>query len=112
VVTLNTTVFAFNNDIGGVRTAFLAAMAAAAGVQTHQVTIHDVLTNSPHGRRLLMHASTVQVHASITGAIMLKDLEQHLDRHKQHFHVHHHWTKARALTLKENIDNSQKQFIQ
>ena len=60
VVVLNhTSVSGFNADTDGVRSSFLAAIAAAAGVPVSQITILGV---SPHvgggGRRLLAMATT------------------------------------------------------
>jgi len=60
IVTLNATLYEFNNNVGGVRTAFLAAMAAAANVTSDHVTINGVvshLMNPPGGRRLLSSAA-------------------------------------------------------
>jgi hypothetical protein len=46
IVTLNATVYDFNNNIGGVRTNFIAAMAAAANVTTNHVTINGVVNRN------------------------------------------------------------------
>jgi hypothetical protein len=52
-VTLNNTnVENFNTDIGGVKSSFLAAIAAAAGVPVNQITIISVGAHGG-GRRLL-----------------------------------------------------------
>jgi hypothetical protein len=60
IVTLNATLSDFNNDVGGVKTAFLAAMAAAANVTADHVTINGVMSSAPsaQGRRLLSIASS------------------------------------------------------
>jgi hypothetical protein len=55
IVTLNATLYDFNNDVKGVRTAFLAAMAAAANVTSDHVTINGVMARTSGaltGRRL------------------------------------------------------------
>jgi len=104
IVTLNATLWEFQNDINGVRTAFISAMAAAAGVQPSQVTINDVLTQS--GRRRLLsdrkEGGMIDVHASVTGSVQLRDLDKHLDRHIEKLHVSHTWKQApqvRAVAL-------------
>ena len=58
IVTLNSTAYDFNNNVGGVRDAFIAAMAAAANVQSQHVTINGVVSRASSasgsgGRRLL-----------------------------------------------------------
>ena len=63
IVTLNSTLYEFNNDIGGVRTAFLNAMAAAANVTADHVVINGVvshLLNPGGGRRLFSAVSQVE----------------------------------------------------
>ncbi len=46
IVTLNATVSDFNNDVGGIKTAFIAGMAAAANVTTNFVTINGVIARN------------------------------------------------------------------
>jgi len=104
IVTLNATLWEFQNDINGVRTAFIAAMAAAAGVQPSQVTINDVLTQSRRRHLLGEEAARglIDVHASVTGSVQLRDLDKHLDRHIEKLHVAHTWKQApqvRAVAL-------------
>lgn len=102
VVTLNATLWEFNNDINGVRTAFIAAMAAAAGVHTSYVTINEVVTSGGRRRALLSVSSeggagsteTINVHASVMGAVRLRDLDTHLRRHSPTLHVSHRWEQA------------------
>jgi hypothetical protein len=101
VVTLNATLWEFNNDINGVRTAFIAAMASAAGVHTSFVTINEVLTQGGRRRALLSVESgaegvreTINVHASVTGAVKLRDLDKHLARHSSTLHIAHRWEQA------------------
>jgi hypothetical protein len=55
IVTLNSTAYDFNNNVGGVRDSFLAAMAAAANVTTNHITINGVIARSSAvgSRRLL-----------------------------------------------------------
>lgn len=101
IVTLNATLWEFNNDINGVRTAFIAAMAAAAGVHPSYVTINEVLTQGGRRRALLSIDSiggdsieTINVHASVMGAVHLRDLEKHLRRHSPTLHIAHKWEQA------------------
>lgn len=106
IVTLNATLWEFQNDIGGVRTAFIAAMASAAGVHSSQVTINEVMTKSRR-RNLLALASdgkdvgkereTIQVHASVLGAVHLRDLDKHLERHNPSLHISHRWEQAQTV---------------
>ncbi len=62
IVTLNSTAYDFNNNVNGVRDAFLAAMAAAANVTTNHITINGVLarTSAAGSRRLFSVASRMQ----------------------------------------------------
>lgn len=98
IVTLNATVWEFNNDINGVRTAFIAAMAAAAGVHPSFVTINEVMAQGRRRRNLLSLSEdgreTIDVHASITGAVKLRDLDKHLNRHDSTLHIAHRWVQA------------------
>jgi hypothetical protein len=127
VVTLNATLWEFNNDIGGVRTAFIAAMAAAAGVQPSQVTINGVVIRNRRrnllsiatdfiaadsgdsnatGRQLLSVPSesspsqsqqTIEVHTSVIGSTRLRDLDKHLERHNKNLHITHRWEQAHKV---------------
>jgi hypothetical protein len=107
VVTLNATLWEFNNDINGVRTAFINAMAAAAGVHPSYVTINDVLAQGRR-RRLLSAGDgieTIDVHASVTGAVKLRDLDKHLNRHSSKLHIAHRWEQApqiHAIAIRSN----------
>jgi hypothetical protein len=101
IVTLNATLWEFNNDINGVRTAFIAAMAAAAGVHPSYVTINDVITQGGRRRALLSidaggadSIETINVHASVMGAVHLRDLDKHLRRHSPTLHIAHKWEQA------------------
>jgi hypothetical protein len=100
VVTLNATLWEFNNDINGVRTAFIHAMAAAAGVHPNYVTINEVMTQGRRRRALLSledgngERETINVHASVTGAVRLRDLDKHLNRHSSLLHIAHRWEQA------------------
>lgn len=97
IVTLNATMWEFQNDINGVRTAFIAAMAAAAGVQPSQVSINDVITQSRRRRLLSLEEKKrepIDVHASILGAVSLRDLDKHLNRHADFLHIAHQWKQA------------------
>jgi len=44
----------------------------------------------------------IDVHASVTGSVQLRDLDKHLDRHIEKLHVSHTWKQApqvRAVAL-------------
>ena len=44
----------------------------------------------------------IDVHASVTGSVQLRDLDKHLDRHIEKLHVAHSWKQApqvRAVAL-------------
>jgi len=101
VVTLNATLWEFNNNVNGVKTAFIAAMAAAAGVQPSQITINDVMSKSRRRRLLALDSDgeLIDVHASIIGSVKLKDLDQHLNRHKENLHVQHQWKRAQKIEV-------------
>lgn len=62
IVSLNATVYDFNNNVGGVRTSFIAAIAAAANVSTNKVTINGVMARTGGGarRRMLSIPSRMQ----------------------------------------------------
>jgi len=107
IVTLNATLWEFQNDINGVRTAFIAAMAAAAGVHSSQVTINDVVSQNRRRRLLALPADdqpvpdgmqqVINVHASVLGAVHLRDLDKHLNRHSPTLHVSHSWEQAQRV---------------
>jgi len=45
------------------------------------------------------------VHASITGAVKLRDLDKHLNRHSAKLHIAHRWEQApqiRAVAIRSN----------
>ncbi len=63
IVSLNATVYDFNNNIDGVRTAFIAAIAAAANVTTNKVTINGVVARVGGGSRRLL-SITHRMHQS------------------------------------------------
>ena len=110
VVTLNATLWEFNNDINGVRTAFINAMAAAAGVHPSYVTINEVMAQGRRRRNLLSDdgsyaGETINVHASVTGAVKLRDLDKHLNRHSASLHIAHRWEQApqiHAIAIRSN----------
>jgi hypothetical protein len=58
IVTLNTTLYDFNNNVGEIQAAFLQAMAAAANVSSSQVVINGVVDapTPPSGSRRLLGA--------------------------------------------------------
>ena len=98
VVTLNTTAASFNNPQDPVRIAFIAAVAAAAGVSPAQVTISNVKTKTG-GRRLLSQDEDefIDVHTSIDGAIRLHRLDLHLAGHSATLHQGHTWQEAHGV---------------
>ena len=103
VVTLNTTAASFNNPQDPVRIAFIAAVAAAAGVNPAQVTIGHVRSKLG-GRRLLSLESQdsqpdefIDVHTSIDGAIRLHRLDLHLAGHSATLHQGHTWQEAHRV---------------
>jgi hypothetical protein len=91
VVTLNTTLMNFESDVGGVRTAFIAAVASAAGVVPSKVAINGVAQKAT-GRRLLSASPyLIDVRTTIHGAERLQNLAGHLARHSIHLHQAHRW---------------------
>jgi hypothetical protein len=108
----NTTVTAFNANTGGVRAAFLRAVAFAAGVPEARVAIQNVVVASSarQGRRLLLHhhhddaldeaAEMIEVTAFVHGAERLHELAAHLARHGHaHRHRGHAWREAHTLAV-------------
>ena len=71
-------------------------MAAAAGVHPSYVTINEVMTQGRRRRNLLQSDSieTIDVHASVLGAVKLRDLDKHLNRHSAKLHIAHRWEQA------------------
>jgi hypothetical protein len=97
VVTLNASATSFNSDEGGVKTAFIAAVAAAAGVPVTSVHIGAVAATS--GRRLLsLDPDTIRVHMTVSGATSLRNLGMHLARHDPLLHLGHSWQEAHTVT--------------
>jgi len=91
VVTLNVSVSDFQGDIGGVQTNFTQALLAAAGVQTYhpvQVTINNVAAIQS-GRRLLSDEEEINVFATVTGVVRLRQLRHHLSTRLQGTHITH-----------------------
>jgi hypothetical protein len=94
VVTLDTTLSDFNNDVGGVKTTFINAVAIAAGVSTSQVSIAVVLPKNGSGRRLFANSNQpIDVHVDIEGAERIHQLDQHLNQ----LHMQHHWEERHSL---------------
>jgi hypothetical protein len=112
IVNLNVTYYDFTNNVNGVRTAFLQAMAAAAGVQSSQVIIGQVVTNSRR-RSLLSVRSTdhrqwnepnsVNVHASIRGSIRLRGLDKHMNTRHPNMHISHTWSEAHQIKAQPSV---------
>jgi hypothetical protein len=97
-VTLNETKSDFDADVGGVKTAFLNAIAKAAGVSINDIFIDFVSSGS--GRRLLsMDASTgfISVRAIVHGATGLVDLPMHLAVHSATLHQGHSWEEMHEV---------------
>ena len=99
IVTLNATAYEFNNNVGGVRDAFIASMALAAGVTANHVTINGVVarqTTLPTGsgsRRLLSLSSRLS--KAIPSSAEEKELS-----------VKEEFEGLKSLPLEENADNS------
>ena len=69
-VSLNATLHDFENDVHGVRSAFLSGVASAAGVSSAQVHVHFVVIRLNHRRRRL-HSSpreSIRVSLMVLGA--------------------------------------------
>ena len=99
MVTLNTTANNFNTDSGGVKSAFLAAVASAAGVSQAQITINAVIPKTS-GRRLLGSEIThamIDVHAVVDGAERLHNLAWHLAKHSLSLHQGHSWEEKHTI---------------
>lgn len=94
-VTLNTTLSAFENNTGSVRTAFVSGVAAAAGVAPDQVHIHFTVIHLDHRRRFVLpHPDeTIQVSVSVLGACSLQRVPQCLEG----LHISHSWEIRRRL---------------
>jgi hypothetical protein len=98
VVTLNSTTSSFNNDVGGIKTAFVNAVATAAGVSANQVTINSVIAKGGGGRRLLsLEEGFIDVFASVEGAERLSKLDLHLNKHSLTLHQGHSWQEAHTV---------------
>lgn len=97
VVTLNTTLSRFNSDYGGVKTAFINAVASAAGVPSSQVTINTVTSSG--GRRLLSFGDrgSIEVKVVVEGAERLHNLAGHLAKHNVLLHQGHTWEESHSL---------------
>lgn len=97
VVTLNTTLSNFQSDVGGVRTAFIAAVASAAGVTQSQVTINGVVQKTGGRRLLSVSPYLIDVRATVHGAERLRGLANHLARHSVHLHQSHTWEEDHSV---------------
>lgn len=98
VVTLNSTTSSFNSDVGGIKTAFINAVATAAGVSSNQVTINSVIAKGSGGRRLLsLEEGFIDVFTSVEGAERLHKLDLHLSRHSLTLHQGHSWQEAHSV---------------
>ena len=103
VVKLNSTTSSFNNDVGGVKTAFIAAVAKAAGVPISAVHIGAVSASSSSGRRLLSlevendFSESIQVYTTVTGATKIHNLGFHLAKHDPSLHLGHTWQENHSI---------------
>jgi len=103
-VTLNSTATDFNADVGGVKTAFIAAVAAAAGVPISKVTILGVAAKTSGRRLLSLFAGpstdeSIVVRAKVHGATHLRELDTHLSRHRVGLHVGHEWVENHVVSV-------------
>ena len=98
IVTLNSTTSSFNGDVGGIKTAFINAVANAAGVSSSQVTINNVVSKAKGRRLLSAEVGFIDVFASVDGAERLHKLDLHLSKHSLTLHQGHSWQEAHSLT--------------
>ena len=96
VVTLNSTEDAFKQNTDNVRENFLAAIAAAAGVDISKVTIVSVTKHAGSGRRLLGHHEGIKVVAVVEGAHTLSNIETHVRQRGLHLHSHS-WRESHSV---------------
>ncbi len=68
VVKLNSTLTNFQNDVGGVRTQFIASVAAAAGVAVGKITIISAVAHTGARRRALLSSSSSAAGSSSRGS--------------------------------------------
>jgi len=100
VVTLNTTLAAFQNDTDGVRSAFVNGIAAAGRVFPEQVSIHKVQPLFSR-RRTLPTIPEIRVSVSLDGAASLA----HLTHFLPGLHVEHEWSvQAQVRALKVSLE--------
>jgi len=95
VVTLNSTVDAFTQNVDNIQQNFLAAIAAAAGVDPTKVTIVSVSKHGGGGRRLLGHEG-VEIVALVEGAHTLSNIETHVAQRGLHIHSHS-WRESHTV---------------
>jgi len=65
VISLNVSAYAFENDINGVRTAFINAVAKAAGVDPSKIKITGIKQRGSGARRFKPTANTILVSVMI-----------------------------------------------
>ena len=103
-IRVNSSYADFTGNVGGVRSAFIHAVAQAAGVSADKVTIHSVTDTGGLRRRLLglqrgavgvhghahdAYADSIHVQASLKEAVGIRNLKRHLNSHaKLHLHGH------------------------
>jgi hypothetical protein len=107
--TLNITADAFQNNTGGVRDKFIAAIAAAAGVPTSKVIINGVKIRILR-RRLLSEDDSggggIDVTTSIEGAHKLLNVERHMATKQGLLLQSHKWHEAHTVhtvSVSENM---------
>jgi hypothetical protein len=79
-ITLSTTAAAFTADTNAIKTNFLAAVAAAAGVPVAQVQVLQVTAGVGGSRRLLQAGPQITVTTLIQGSSGLLDLHKEMRR--------------------------------
>jgi hypothetical protein len=94
---LNITAANFNSNTGGVRDAFIAAIAAAAGVPISKVIINGVKIRVL-GRRLLSNDENgIDVTTSIEGAHKLLNVDRHSIMRQDGLLQSHKWHEAHSV---------------
>ena len=73
---VNATVDDFSSDAGGVKTAFVATVAAAAGVDVDHVIINSI-TVIPDARRRLLSVDATSIVVSVAGVGFIEDPAEH-----------------------------------
>lgn len=115
---MNVTYSDFSDDVGGVRSNFISALAAAANVTIDNVIINSISAEARRLRRLLSHyanviahskdrlADSLRIQSALKQAIHLRNLrnrsEQKLVQATKHSHSHHPQTTHRPIQNQHN----------